>query len=735
MKKKIKFNYRHIICLAITLLFAFISIFFFTHAYGRIAESIVDLGNSIAYYFSQMFMLDSNVAPTINNMTGQPFTLPFNLPQTWEEFQIKWGQYWSQWASSEMFNSYLLFLSDILYVLAQIILILIPIILLAFFMIEKYLSKENNDYNKDSKGLIYFKLFVKKAITPIKKWINNFKSFLQNNKVYKIVWALIWLHNFNFTSIVISFIAYYFYFIISFDLASIYTQIYKLFTDLSVILNTIPLVVWLVFAYLIICKIRKKIAYKKLNNYEMRNRGFINSRPIVLMTCGTMGKKKTTTITDMALSQDIMFRDKAFEKILQNDLKFPNFPWINLEIFLKGCLETHAIYNLATIKKLILRIQTYYEKNQKQPHKQKYMRKLKYLYHYNYTNFIFDYDVEKYGCFYDDNLKTTSIWEVILTYSQLYFIYVIQSSLLITNYSIRTDNVLEDLGNFPIWNNDFFKKDTRLMESFTRHSHILDFDTLRLGKKVIEENKNADSFEFGVIVITEIGKERGNNLELLEKKKKDEIANQKNDLFNYWLKMIRHSATVDNFPFVKVITDDQRPSSWGADARELCDIIHITNSGEQLLAMPFFFVEELLYQWLFNKFSNMYYKYRYVRADNTLPMYLLKNLVAKLNHYYNKIYNNFGFTEITVQVENGVQDGNFETHSYYLMNKKIYSKRFSTDCISDLFMQKALRSPIGINDLIEFKTEKATLEELLYENSYFMNDIISGFNKDKNDKK
>ena len=111
----------------------------------------------------------------------------------------------------------------------------------------------------------------------------------------------------------------------------------------------------------------------------------------------------------------------------------------------------------------------------------------------------------------------------------------------------------------------------------------MDFDSLRLGRKVIEENINADSFEFGVVVITEVGKERGNSIELSEKKKKDGTTNQKNDLFNSWLKMVRHSATVDNFPFVRVITDEQRPESWGADARDLCEIVHIRESRKKSL--------------------------------------------------------------------------------------------------------------------------------------------------------
>ena len=112
-------------------------------------------------------------------------------------------------------------------------------------------------------------------------------------------------------------------------------------------------------------------------------------------------------------------------------------------------------------------------------------------------------------------------------------------------------------------------------------------------------------------------------------------------------------------------------------------------------------------------------------------MYLLKKFTAKINQYYTGIYNRFGYSRLLIQVENGTLDGQRSVLKYYLMNKKIYSKVFSTDCYSDFFMEKALRSNVGINDLIEFKTEKATLEELLYENAYFMKDILMGIKNDK----
>jgi hypothetical protein len=254
-----------------------------------------------------------------------------------------------------------------------------------------------------------------------------------------------------------------------------------------------------------------------------------------------------------------------------------------------------------------------------------------------------------------------------------------------------------------------------------RYSHILDFDVLRLGKKVIENNPNAGSFEFGVVVISEVGKERGNNLENREIKRNTNETNQKNDLFNSWLKMCRHSATVDNYPFIKVFTDEQRPESWGADARDLCDIIYIESNGKQKLAMPFYTIEEMLTEWAFKGFINLYYMMRYLRGDTTLFIYVLKTLTSWLYQRNARFYNRFGYCLTYIEKEAGTMDGTPERKKYYVLNKKIYSRRFTTDCFSDYFNELARKSNIGLNDYMEYETERASVEELKMQNSYFIN--------------
>lgn len=704
-------DYRHYICIAITLAFVATSIFAFPYAFKRICECFRDFGTSIAYYFCKLFGIDE-VRATVNDVSEMPIYLPNGFPATWEEFQVYWAQYWNIFFKRETISAYCQSVGNIALSFSYI-LFFVPILIVVYYVLKRVLDKQNNDYNVDSKHLRRFKKFSDKTYRPAKAWLQGFVDFVKENKAYYIIWACIFAYAFNFFAVAIEFVSYYLYFCMSFDFVNLYRQIYKLVVDLSVVVTKIPLWLWLIIAYGVICAVRKKIAYSRLNHFEMKNRGFINERSIVCFIVGTMGKGKTTMEIDMGLSTEAMFRDKAFELLLENDLRFPYFPWINFENALRDAMEKHAVYNLATCKRFVRSKQKNWERNKTQKK-------------------IFMYDFERYGLTSCDELCVKDIWQVLESYAQLYFIYIVQSSLIIGNLSTRTDNIIDDIGNFPIWNTDFFERDARLIDAFSRHSHILDFDMLRLGKRLVEENEHSDMFEFGVVTITEIGKERLNALELSDVKKSDKRANQKNDLFNYWLKMARHSATVDGYPFIKVFVDEQRPESWGADARELSEIVHIVARNDKKLAMPFFAIEELIYDFVFGRFVNLYKKYRYLRGDNTLSMYVLKSICTKIHSYYTGIYNRFSFIPCDIALEAGVQDGKMAMKKYYLMTKKIYSKRFSTDCFSEFFTEKALKSWLGLDDLAEFKTEKASFDEMLQENSYFFEDLCKMLKSDKN---
>lgn len=707
MKWQRRFNIT--LTIAITTVFILFGVFVFGVAYQRIFEALIDLYGGFKHYFCVLFGLPTNGLPSVTDYS-KVVEWTVILPSDFEGFKVNTTAYFSMLFSKENFLSWLSVTGAKVSAWAKVLTIFLPCVVVLIIVVKRIYATPNTRHNKDTFPLRIYKVVTRYTIEPLKRFLRQYFEFVKQHNSIWIIWLIIWVFNLNFATMITEFFAFYFYFAVSFDFKAIYTQIVKLFIDLQVVAKNVPFWIILIFVWMIFERWRRNLALAKLRRMENANRGFINDLPIVSMTCGSMGKKKTTIITDMALSQEVMFRNIAYGKLQETDMKFPYFGWIAFEMELRKCMEYGTVYNLATVKEWIKIKRARYEKQ------------------HNDLLQLYGYNSERYGLYYRDGLKTSYIFDVLSTYAQLYFIYVIQSSLIVANYSIREDNRLIDGGNFPVWSTDFFSKNPRP----SRHAHILDFDILRLGKKVLENNPNAGGFEFGVVAITEVGKERGNNLELKEVKKGTEETNQKNDLFNSWLKMCRHSATVDNYPFIKIFTDEQRPSSWGADARELCDIVHIVSSGNTRLALLFFTIEDMLNECLFNWFINLYEDFRFNRGDNTLFIYLLKKVTAFVYRRNTVIYNTYGYSISNIEKERGTMDGKTEKKKYYLMNKKIYSQRFSTDCFSDYFNELAKGTHIGMNDYTEYATEKASVQELKRQNSYFINSLYTSNEKDEN---
>ena len=730
MMKGKRIDYKHFIAIGMTVAIVAVVCLCFWSSVIRAGQSFGDLGRSVVFYFGRIFGVE-NISVTVNDIP-EGMSLSLLLPFTWEEFCEKAELYGALLISSENLSAYLAVLSNVLYyVLVILAVFVLPVTVLFIVIVKLFGKSENNKYDYDSKPLAVWKKISKQVFHPVGKFISGMVEFFAEHKIYVVVWLLLAALGLNLVTVLIEALAFYFYFAVSFDFSSIYRQVYKLFVDLTV-LGKVPFVIWLIVAVIVLDLIRKAIGYSRLGRMERKNRGFISSLPIVSMLVAPMGYGKTTQLVDMALSSEIMFRDKALELLLKNSLLFPAFPWIVFEKELQRAMNDHTVYNLATCRQYVRRARELFCRYQDDPDirravVKRYTRRGKAL---PAAIRCFGYDFARYSMAADDGLSVRSVWDVLETYAQLYFIYTVESSIIISNLGIRTDGVLTDLGNFPLWNSELFRRKSGMMEELSGHSHILDFDMLRLGKKMIERNKKSNAFEFGVLIMTEVGKERGNMLETAEMKKSDEEANQKNDRFNEWMKMIRHSATVDNFPFVRVMMDEQRVMSLGADARELAYIIEIRESGETRLAMPFFQLGELVHAVIGSRFAKWYEDFRYRRGDNTLISHFLKWLAAADSKHYTKIYNTFSYKPVKVGMQNGSLDGECKERKYYIMPKKIYAKRFSTDAYADFFYEKAIRSEVGIEDLEEYASERATMAELESQHSYFIGNLMKNFELD-----
>lgn len=715
---KRKFDYRHIVCIVITLALIACAIFGFTTSLGRTIESGRDFGLSIGYFFCEFFEIENTITPTVNNPAKIPFftfgksdepSVPVPITpgeQITPEDVNEWIEFWKAFQSKETLFGYFRIVLNVLRYAIIVFILLLLVRLVVKILLKQYFSNENDDSEKESFFLQSWKKIISKPYLFCKAWVLSFIAFVKEHKYYKIIWILLILLMLNVYTLVLEFFAVFFYTFGSFDFSGIGVQFDKLYVDLKYIFTggPVPLVVFSLFYFFYVNA--RSVAFDRLRHRERKNRGFLNELGIINNIYGYVGAGKTSLATDMTLSWEVQFITDALEVILEVDSRFPYFPWSNLEKELKEIFSSRKVHDVFQVRRLIKAKQNLFEND---PDKTK----------------IYGYDYLLYGLTFDNKLYEEYIWEAISDYACAYFVYMVQSSFIVSNYSIRSD-IVRDMGFFPLYDTDFFSRDSKLLEAYSRHSHILDFDMLRLGKIMLENNPNRNAFGFGIYDISEIDKECGNAQTLQEVKRNSEECNPKNDLFAECLKMSRHACIIRNRVFVRIVADLQRLGSLASNIHELGDKIEVYDKNEFSPVLPiyspFWFLDGIFYP-LAEKIDNYYVDYKNVRADRTLFMYLLHGFSSKIKQYHDKTYNLFGSQTVKLHVENGLRQDNIKEKKWYRQSKKIYSKRYATDCMNAIFEKKSENNNVGLDDLDVYSGDVATPQELAKQHSHFQQNM------------
>lgn len=313
MSKKHKYYFA--LSVAITTSFVLLGVIVFSKSYLRLGETFVDLWNSIKYYFCEIFGIEHATVPTVE-FYSKIIQWDILLPTDFENFKADFVQYFTLLFSKDNFVMWGMATSKVLENIGKIMVIVLPCVVILWFAIKKLYNRPNTNYNQDTLPLKIYKGVSKVTYFPLKRFVIEYKEFLQEYSYFYILWIIMTIFHLNLVTIIIEFIAYYLYFSVSFKVSTIYVQFCKLFIDLNVVFKTIPIWVLIPLILLVFNRFRRRIAMNKLRHFEARDCGFINELSIVSMACGSMGKKKTTLVTDMALSQEVMFRQKALS-ILQ----------------------------------------------------------------------------------------------------------------------------------------------------------------------------------------------------------------------------------------------------------------------------------------------------------------------------------------------------------------------------------------------------------------------------------
>ena len=706
LKKIFTLDYRHYICTTITVGLMVMGVLF-PNAIPRIGEALRDLGTSFVYYFYGLFVDNPEacpVQPSVMSFQSWQFAdspwKPLSLfPWTWEEFQVLWGDYWRLWINVDNIKAYFTSFLNCLQIFAKVLavgsLLIVPLWIKARSYTEpkdeeaenepqggkarrKKRKKKVRAADEDSLPLQIFKKLSFRFAYPLGRWFKAFFAFIKENKKYYQIWLFLGALYFNVISIVVAFLAFYLYFIVSFDFLGIYTQVVKLISDLTPVLRFVPVFLWVALGFLLLNHISRESGFSKLEHLERRNRGFLNELGVVTVIYGNMGTGKTRMLTSLALSAEKQLRDQALEVLLETDMQFPNFPWAKFRAEIKQRMDDRRIVDVFSIRRWIRRLHRYFNYLESKNMMTWYRRRLRKK---GLSDVIsFGYDIEHYKTTYNDNLTVKHFYQALEDYAQAYLVYSVQSSLIFSNYSIRVDFECSDNGHFPLYNDDFFRRNPKYQDMYSRYCHIIDFDMLRLGKRMLEENPNRNALGFGVYVVSEIDKERKNELQIRKQKASraakdtvEEECTQDNDLFNACLKMIRHATVIANRYFVKVLCDLQRPEDWGAGGREVGEVVFIESKGEKAPVLPVFspyWIISAVYG-LVNLFFKFYIKYIAVRDDGTLLLYLYKNFTAVYSHYIDRTENLFGCQQFNLEVESGRMDGNASERKFFGLDKRI----------------------------------------------------------------
>ena len=293
-------------------------IFCFPNAIGRLTESGRDFWRSLAYAFCELFNIDTDITPTVNELpdysylnakdwfynligkrpaTGEsPSTF---IPVEWEDFKAGWVRYWKAFANKRNFLRYVFFLLQVLYYAFLAVALCIPV----FFGIRKLFRKyyfrekrikeqskrldcENAQENEeeepqetgepieqpitDSRPLRAWRWLYFKIILRVVLWFVGFVEWVKERPTLWQFWLSLVLLYFNVITIVIEFCAYYLYFLCSVDVYNLYRQVYKLFLDLYAVFSVLSIVAWFALGYLGIERFIKYVRYEQIER-EIRD--------------------------------------------------------------------------------------------------------------------------------------------------------------------------------------------------------------------------------------------------------------------------------------------------------------------------------------------------------------------------------------------------------------------------------------------------------------------------------
>lgn len=665
-------------CVSVVTILSLISILFLYRFefFTRFWLSLRSLWLAIKYYFQFVTNRDfSGVYPPMPYDTISLFVKNGNynlLPFSFSAFK----EYITTSLKLLVNRNYLiLFFSGLLSNIQLIINLFINIILLLIllkyiFSLVYYRPCTFNFVRKKSQPLKVWEKIYSSILNPLTDYIKMFIHFFFSFWYYSIPFFILLAADLGFLYLPIDFIGLYFRFFSTFDFIGIYKFFFVFVHD-----------TWQSFTYLFLLIIiiliwlwkrhQKKVGYRRNRHLDSQNKGFVNSLASIVAIIGGVRDGKTTLATDMAINSEELLRYSLKEIIDLCYKYFPKFNWVKLGKLVVANRDYGKIHNRYQARL--------------------FSRKL--------SPFDFGFNEKDNPVAYD-GLRPIYIDTVMELFCEVYFYYTLPSSLMLSNYPISFDGIMIDHDSIPIWNYDIFERDYRQVNDWRSYSKVVSWNAFRMGlvmpsKKIVQPSdyRSQASFDLGIAVFQELSNERGNQFDNEAFKRSENTINPVNDLADKFFSIFGHMTLINFKSMARIFFDHQRLGQLAASFGQLAGthLVVSRNTDEFQSTLPMWHLMPILYEITSNITTRIHDHYYFYRSDETLMIRFVDWLSSVVNQAWTKASNNFGYKKILLHVVSGNDDTGAATHDdhpYYILRKKIYTDRFKSDSLREVFIHR-----------------------------------------------
>lgn len=717
MIRKLLDKIKHINVFQIILIVLMFGLIVFTilnfSSHRLFGKSFIELIDSVVYYFRSMFSEEQISSEGVSVLAFDESIARSVLPIDIEVFGYRFLSTFEIMVNPAFiktsWNGFLIWLGKA----ANVVLLLampVFIIIFCYYNFVIFKNKLNSEPSQMSKPLKVFLWMQDKIYYPVKYFFVNLWMEFRNNKVFFFGFIILGLYNINIFSFILTFFAWYLYFVFSVDFISLWILLCKFFICISPLLYPFFWPFWILGVLILIEYLKIKRAYSKLQDMYDKNDDFVEQLGIITGIYGPPGAGKNTLEVGIATQKERLLRLQAFNQMMEIRSEFPDFPFRYLEMKVEDLKVNNEIVNK-------IQIEFYFRDFFKDKDE------------------IFGYSLKCNKTEHYDDLSVANIIDELIDYAQLYYIYV--SSLAASTYSLRYDKGVMLSHAFPGLRYDFFHRDFR-NDHESERAKIFDLNLIRLNNQLDNSNdkngyvykptkdKNITLFDFGLLTLSEFGKDRGNRYS--NQSRKDLKVKPSNDGTSNCLGVLRHLTSVRHKQYGFIVWDDQKLSSFsGVEAAMAETNIFISKQNKNMkISLPLWFIEGVLLEWFSSRYNKLYQKYIHMRSDQTLFSYLVSHVSSFFNNLCRNMLNTFGYRKIDLSLSgvnvNGAQEKRGE-ESFYLFNKIVFSDRYQTDCYKGFFDNLKRQAKKGINQFDSFSGKAATIEELIQTNGYFSSEM------------